>query len=240
MPSPTHPLPDYQWAGAELDEVELPDLTWLEALPPVTASELEQDLPPSPAPLLGDLTPIAHPKIRNLAAYWHEEWPHSRPESLARLDVAERLYVVANSLPDGFGLAIWDAWRDFRLQEALYHAYYDQPGLQPGFVSEPDPDAGRCPPHASGGTLDLTLTWKNQPLHLGTAFDAFVPAAAAMALEPDGPTLERNLRRLLAKVMSDAGFVVLHTEWWHWEYGTRLWAAINDEPVRYGRTEPIT
>ena len=99
MPSPTHPLPDYQWAGTELDEVELPDLTWLEALPPVTASELEQDLPPSPAPLLGDLTPIAHPKIRNLAAYWHEEWPHSRPESLARLDVAERLYVVAYFCP---------------------------------------------------------------------------------------------------------------------------------------------
>ena len=59
-------------------------------------------------------------------------------QSLARPDVAERLYVVANSLPDGFGLAIWDAWRDFRLQEALYHAYYDQPGLQPGFARAED------------------------------------------------------------------------------------------------------
>ena len=238
MRSPAHPLPDYQWTGVTLDQVDLPHLEWLNDLQPVTENELSGSLPPAPDPESGDLITTAHPRIRNLAAYWHENWPYSRSESLARPGAVQRLHSAADSLPEGFGLAIWDAWRDFRLQEVLYHAYYDRPGLPPGFVSEPDPDVTHCPPHASGGTVDLTLTWQHQPLQLGTAFDAFVPAAAATALEPNGPQLERNLRRLLHWVMSEAGFVVLATEWWHWEYGTRLWAAAHNRSAIYGRTYP--
>ena len=70
------------------------------------------------------------------------------------------------------------------------------------------------------------------------AFDAFVPEAAATALESAGPSHDRDLRRLLSSVMSEAGFVVHPQEWWHWEYGTRSWAAVTRAPVRYGRTAP--
>ncbi len=102
----------------------------------------------------------------------------------------------------------------------------------------PDPDPRRCPPHASGGTVDLTLTFENVALSLGTRFDAFVPDAAASALEPDGPAMERDLRRLQAKVMAGAGFVQHPQEWWHWEYGTRYWAAVTGGPVQFGHARP--
>jgi D-alanyl-D-alanine dipeptidase len=170
-----------------------------------------------------------------LGAYFHEGWPYAVPGAWARPDVVRRLSEAAAGLPEGFSLAIWDAWRDPRLQAVLHDAVY-APGstLAPGFVAYPDPDPRHCPPHASGGTLDLTLTYRNVPLSLGTTFDAFVPQAAAAALEPDGPVLERDLRRLLASAMTNVGFVQHPQEWWHWEFGTRFWAQVTGNPVRYG------
>ncbi len=228
-------LPDYQWTGLPPEQVGVPDFDWLHQLPPVPVHRPAQ-LPPAPAPQPGDLVPVHHRGVRSLGAYWHEGWPHAEASAWLRPEAAQRLYQAADSLPTGFGLAVWDGWRDPRLQQELYDAYYADPNLPPGFVSEPDPDPAHCPPHATGGTVDLTLTWQQQPLNLGTRFDAFVPAAAADALEADEPSTERNLRRLLAQTMTAAGFVVLSTEWWHWEYGTRLWAAATDQAPRYGRT----
>ena len=55
-----------------------------------------------------------------------------------------------------------------------------------------------------------------------------------------GLTVLRELRRLLYRTMHDAGFVVLHCEWWHFEFGTRRWAAIRSERPRYGPAVPST
>jgi D-alanyl-D-alanine dipeptidase len=118
----------------------------------------------------------------------------------------------------------------------LHDRVYQDTSLAPGFVAYPDPDPRRCPPHASGGTVDLTLTWKGHALSLGTRFDAFVPQAAADALEPDGQDPARQLRRLLAAAMSGAEFVQHPQEWWHWEFGTRYWAAVTGQAVMFGRT----
>lgn len=230
------PLPDYHWTGSSPSDAGAPNVAVGLDLSPVRPYRPDAELPAAPAPQPGDLVPVAHPAIRVVAAYWHEGWPHAIPGTWLRPAAAARLYRAAESLPTGFGLAVWDGWRDPRLQQELYDAYYADPNLPPGFVSEPDPEPAHCPPHASGGTVDVTLTWQQQPLNLGTPFDAFVPAAAADALEPDGPPLTRNLRRLLAQTMTAASFVVLSTEWWHWEYGTRLWAAATGQAPRYGRT----
>jgi len=229
------PLPDYHWASASSECV--PRAAWDTELTPVTARESDE-LPPAPPPQPGDLEQIAHRRIRILAAYWHEGWPFSRPTAWLRPGAANALYRAADDLPKEFGLAVWDAWRDPQLQAVLHDTVYQDSTLAPGFVTRPDPDPARCPPHASGGTVDLTLTWRGVPLSLGTSFDAFVPAAAAAAFEPDGPRRDRDLRRRLAAAMGGAGFVVHPQEWWHWEYGTRFWAAVTGEPVRYGHTIP--
>lgn len=231
-------LPDYAWASADPQAAGVVHGDWAVGLPPVVVAREDVALPEAPVGEGGELVQLAHVAIRVLAAYWHEGWPHGVPGAWLRPGAARRLAIAAESLPAPFGLAVWDAWRDPRLQAVLHDRVYRDGSLAPGFVAYPDPDPARCPPHASGGTVDLTLTWHNVPLALGTRFDAFVPQAAAAALEPDGPVMARDLRRLLAHAMSGAGFVCHPQEWWHWEYGTRYWAAVAGEPVRYGRAKP--
>lgn len=232
-------LPTYDWASRPAAETGVAPGEWCVGL---TASEPGidyEDLPDAPVDTDEDLVAIADPMIRVLGAYFHEGWPFAVPGAWLRPAAWDRLTAATDALPTGFGLAVWDAWRDPRLQAALHDRVYQDTSLAPGFVAYPDPDPRRCPPHASGGTVDLTLTFDNEPLSLGTRFDAFVPEAAATALEPDGPALERDLRRLLSKVMSQVGFVQHPQEWWHWEYGTRYWSAVTGEPVLFGHARPV-
>lgn len=227
-------LPDYAWASSAPGDVGLTAGDWDVDLVPIGQAPPYDQLPDSPQDPSDDLVPVAHPRIRVMGAYWHEGWPFAVPGAWLRADVRDRLVTAIDQLPAPFGLAVWDAWRDPRLQAVLHDRVYRDGDLAPGFVAYPDPDPRRCPPHATGGTVDLTLTWRGYALSLGTRFDAFVEQAAAAALEPDGPALERDLRRLLAKAMSSAGFVPHPQEWWHWEYGTRYWAAVTGEDVLYG------
>ena len=159
------------------------------------------------------------------------------PSTLLREDALVQLGTAADSLPDGFGLAVFDAWRPLALQAELYDAAYGVPGLPEGYVAEPIADPRTPPPHVTGGVVDLTLTFDGIPLALGTGFDDFTPRAAAGALEHE-PGVERQLRRLLYHTMHDAGFVVLDCEWWHYEFGTRRWAAITGNEPRYGPAAP--
>jgi D-alanyl-D-alanine dipeptidase len=90
------------------------------------------------------------------------------------------------------------------------------------------------PPHSTGGTVDLTLTFEGSALALGTAFDEFSPDAHARAFE-DQPGLNCDLRRMLYWSMSHEGFVGIRTEWWHFEFGTVRWAARTGVSAIYGR-----
>ncbi len=103
---------------------------------------------------------------------------------------------------------------------------------------DPDPDPRRPPPHLTGATVDLTLSFAGTPLALGTGFDDFTARAHADALE-DEPGVERDLRRLLLHAMHAAGFVVLDCEWWHFEHGTRYWAAITGHEPVHGPASPL-
>ena len=227
-------LPDYAWATSEPATVGLTTGRWAHRLPAIVHRAEAHVLPDAPAADPTPLVPVAHPRIRVLGAYWHEGWPYAVPGAWLRPVAMHHLLGGLQALPAPFGLAVFDAWRDPRLQAVLHDRVYQDSSLAPGFVAYPDPDPRRCPPHASGGTVDLTLTWHGYPLALGTRFDAFVAQAAADALEPDGPALERDLRRLLAAPMAGAGFVQHPQEWWHWEYGTRYWAAVTGQPVLFG------
>lgn len=184
---------------------------------------------PDPEPLV----PLTHRRIRVLSNYWHAGWHHARPTTWIRGEALDRLGHAAGALPARLGLAVFDAWRPLALQAELYEAAYGEPGLPEGYVAEPVADPSTPPPHLTGGTVDLTLTLDGTPLALGTGFDDFTPAAATDALETV-PGHSRELRRLLVATMRSAGFVVLHCEWWHFEFGTRRWAAITGGQARYG------
>jgi D-alanyl-D-alanine dipeptidase len=146
----------------------------------------------------------------------------------------DRLLAAAESLPRGFGLAVFDAWRPLALQRELFAACADLP---PGAVAPPSDDPRTPPPHLTGGTVDLTLTWQGTPLALGTEFDDFGPRAAADAFE-EYQGYVRGLRRMLYCSLRDQQFVVLAEEWWHYEFGTRLWSLISGNPVHYTGITP--
>lgn len=206
-------------------------------LPVLTEPE---DQPPVPPEAAGDrepLVPVEDRRIRVLAPYFHEGWTTAVPGAWLRREATDRLARVAGMLPDGFGLAVFDAWRPLALQAELYEAVYADDRVPPGFVSEPESDPRFPPPHLTGGTVDLTLTWRSVPLSLGTAFDDFTDDARTDRFE-DAPGAVRDLRRLLVHAMSRAGFVVLDLEWWHFEYGTRRWAALRGGDPRYGAAGP--
>lgn len=74
------------------------------------------------------------------------------------------------------------------------------------------------------------------------------PPTSIATVGPSQPTLEtvdqadRRLycdrRRLLAAVMTHAGFVQHPNEWWHFSWGDQLWAWLKGEPhAHYGRSE---
>lgn len=233
-------IPSYEWCSTDPLSCGVPWPPSPDPIPELLIESVERPFPlvdPARAAGAGEaLEPISHPRIRRLAAYWHSGWPYATPIAALRGEAVARLASAAAALPAGFGLAVWDAWRDPRLQESLHSVAYRDPRLPPGFVNPPSADPATPPPHATGGTVDLTLTWDNRPLALGTKFDEFVDRARSRSLEAlgdDDPlALARDLRRLLRSVMITAGFVQLECEWWHFEYGTRLWAAVrNREPI---------
>lgn len=232
-------MPRYDWCGRDPAQVGVPDPPKCPPIPEALDSA-GLGLPPVRADAHGrdePLLAVEARRIRVIGAYWHTGWPFARPGAYLREQALRGLSAAASSLPDGFGLAIWDAWRDQRLQQRLFDVAYSDPMLPPGFVSPPSDDPSAPPPHSTGGTVDVTLTWQLTPLALGTGFDAFVPTAGAASLEgaedESEAALSRDLRRLLRMAMVGHGFVQLNCEWWHFEYGTRLWAAVNGAEALY-------
>lgn len=204
----------------------LPDAAAADDLPLVPADPPDQDEP---------LIALTHlPRVMDLATYHRAGWLGAGDVGHARSGAVSRLVAAAHLLPQGFGFAVFDAWRSLPLQRSIFDHFYG-PGsaLERGFVSAPSPSPATPPPHLTGGTFDLTLTWQGQPLALGTAFDEFTPRSHTRALEQE-ESMERDLRRLMASSLLRVGFVLYPAEWWHVEYGTRRWAAQWMTTPRYG------
>lgn len=154
-----------------------------------------------------------------------------------RAEVADRIHRVHTSLPDDFGLLVLDGWRSLDEQRALID-YYGRYGVTQHYVASVDQDSMR-PPHATGGALDVTLTWKGIPLALGTGYDNFTHAAHFRAFEAtDG--VVRRLRRLLASAMLAEEFAPYEYEWWHWSYGDDIWSYEQGRPARYNVVKGAT
>ena len=185
--------------------------------------------------------------VRDDTRYHAMGLPGARPRSMVREGVADRLDRVVASLPDGVTLVVWDGWRAFETQRALYddwmgqlctaHPEWDAATLAreaARFVSVPSVDPACPAPHVTGGAVDLTLgDGDGRPLDLGTDFDAFVPEAGAVALE-GVPGAPRELRRRLFWAMADAGFTAYVEEWWHFDFGDQFWGAVTGRAARYG------
>jgi D-alanyl-D-alanine dipeptidase len=164
------------------------------------------------------LVALTGDRITLLHSYVHAGWQQAAAQQWLRAETLDRLRNAAEALPQEFGFAVFDAWRPLALQQELFDANED-PGVGAEvwtMVAPPSSDPAAPPPHLTGGTVDLTLTWRGQPLALGTDFDDTTSRAELNAFE-DTPGPVRALRRLLFHTLQSAGFVALKEEWWHYE-----------------------
>ena len=165
-----------------------------------------------------------------------------------RQDVADKLLHAASLLPEGYRLKIYDAWRPYEVQAALYYEYYDKlcameenRGLSEEelhrmartFVSFPDRSVEFAFVHSSGGAVDLTVIDEDgEELDMGTGFDDFTDLAATRAFETVDCEAREN-RRMLYHVMCAAGFTNYSPEWWHYDLGDKFYARFGGGAVKY-------
>jgi zinc D-Ala-D-Ala dipeptidase len=164
------------------------------------------------------------------------------PECYAREGVARAVLQAATTLPPGWRLVVFDAWRPLAVQLQLYDGY--RAALRQAhsaatdawltaetqrYVALPSADPACPSPHATGGAIDLSLLdAAGAPLDMGTPFDAFDPHSHTRyferLLEQGRPlgvreTAHLRHRRLLFHALVAAGFTNYPEEWWHFEYG---------------------
>ena len=137
----------------------------------------------------------------------HEK-PLAVPEAAGMLRHAARLLEER-----GFAILVWDAWRPFEAQEALWDAFPDE-----RFVARPSRGPDGIPSgfgdHQRGCAFDVTLALLDgMELPMPTDFDDFLSPKASPCFEGAGPEFVR--RDLLLDAMKVSGFVVSDHEWWH-------------------------
>jgi zinc D-Ala-D-Ala dipeptidase len=127
-------------------------------------------------------------------------WLHRDAES--RLVQAVKLARLT-----GARLKVLDAYRSPQAHEVLCRYVTD-----PRYIADPK----RGSHHSRGVAVDLTLVdGEGRELDMGSPFDAMVEASHHFnpALSTD---VHRN-RFLLLGIMTQAGFLLLEEEWWHYQ-----------------------
>ena len=124
-----------------------------------------------------------------------------------RRPTAEALYRALEELEQyGYGLKLWDCYRPSAVQARLWHFMPDKRYVAPPYQGSM---------HNRGMAVDLTLVdLEGREVDMGTDFDDFSPRAHtdARGLSED----VRCHRALLKRVMEQAGFRSIKTEWWHY------------------------
>jgi D-alanyl-D-alanine dipeptidase len=158
----------------------------------------------------------------------------------ARESVADRLALADTFLPAGIRLHVVEGLRPIENQQQIYDDYRAElERLHPG-ISDHDVHvlASRfvapvdVAPHVAGAAVDLTLIGAHGPLDLGTPIDATPEQSnGACFFAATNITREaRTNRALLADVLTATGLVNYPTEWWHWSFGDRYWAYLENSP----------
>ncbi len=192
----------------------------------------------------------------NLADYpfvcapMYHEWNLSdTPDLWTRKMIADMLLKIQKEHlePLGRKFKIWDPWRSRVVQNNIYQKFWDDLAAKNQdwdeekltfevgvFVTRAD-NKERIPPHASGGSIDLTVVDSDgNELDFGTEFDHFGPESATNYFEEnDGNITARDNRRWLHKIMTDAGFGTDPDEWWHFDFGNQKWAVQLKKPFAF-------
>lgn len=169
-----------------------------------------------------------------------------------RKAIVEKLKTIQQELVN-YRFKIWDGWRSREVQHNIYMDHWQKLKCEhPDWKEEKLKkevgkfvtvayDPHRIPIHATGGSIDLTLTdLSGNELEMGTGFDHFGPEAASLFYEINNIDDQvRTNRKLLRDAMVAEHFRFDDDEWWHFDYGNQLWAAALNKPYAiYGECSP--
>lgn len=136
------------------------------------------------------------------------------PEAMEKLRMANE--ILRKKRLD-LHLVVYDAARPRSIQQQMWKAV-ENTELQE-FVANPNRRGGG--PHNYGIAVDVTLVdCTGHPLPMGSEYDYFGDRAR-VDLEPQliakGEISERELknRKLLREIMTEAGWLTIPSEWWH-------------------------
>lgn len=138
-------------------------------------------------------------------------------------DMLSRAQNILTAIDSTLHLLVWDGVRPRSVQWKMWNALKMPFDQKKRYVS--NPRNGSI--HNYGCAVDLTICDNNgRRLNMGTDFDYFGRAAntnAEYLLVNDGTLNFRQLdnRKLLRKVMRDAGFSTISSEWWHFNAMSR-------------------
>lgn len=179
----------------------------------------------------------------------------SVPSIYGRFSVLDKLLNALDFLPEEYGVIIWDVYRPRTVQAKLFDWMRDEIRVKSPELNEEDnydvakkymspPSAvgdTYCPPHLSGGAIDLTLydMLSGKELDMGTSFDDCSLRAHTDYFTMKTPlTPEEDLikqRRLfLRSAMNKAGFTSYEYEWWHFDIGNIFWSRVVNQPAVFG------
>jgi zinc D-Ala-D-Ala dipeptidase len=125
--------------------------------------------------------------------------------------VAKSLIKANNAFKkQGYTIKFYDCYRPLDVQKIMWGVYPDA-----RYVA--NPATGSI--HNRGGAVDITLVdAMGEELDMGTSFDHFGEEAHHAYTKLDSTILAN--RKLLKKGMESYGFTAIHTEWWHYNFGS--------------------
>lgn len=141
------------------------------------------------------------------------------PDAAYALVKAQR---TLKELHPSYSLLIYDAARPMSVQKKMWNVVKGTPKYR--YVSNPNNGGGL---HNYGLAVDISIQDSSgQPLPMGTKVDhlgaeAHITQESELVRNGKMSEAERQNRILLRKVMKEAGFRALPSEWWHFNFCSR-------------------
>ena len=173
-------------------------------------------------------------------SYYNQGITNAINDCYVRQTVAQKLISAINALPENYSFLIFDTWRPYDVQKALYDEFSDNMRRMPKyanlsekafkaelhkFVSNPIINKDKPFVHSTGGAVDLTLLKDGIELDMGTCFDETSEKAYTNYFDNKKDFLEiKRNRHILLDIMKSVGFTNFESEWWHFDYGDMFWA----------------
>lgn len=157
----------------------------------------------------------------------HEAYLH--PYAMKSLLQAQKLLTIYHP---GYRLVIYDAVRPMHIQQIMWDAVKGT--KKSSYVSNPRNGGGM---HNYGLAVDISiLDEKGDSIPMGTKVDYMGPSShidkeALLVQQRKITNQAKKNRELLRRIMTEAGFLPLRTEWWHFNRVSRPVAKKYYKPI---------